>query len=114
MLLWHIGQNTTFNEVYDLGEMVSLLDSFPSGHILNSAQLELWITQNNVTRKLAYTSDLGNVAVDKHYITKFQPVEQCDLLIGESTYSDKTRSISQKRPRQRLGEIEVYYTGEMR
>lgn len=84
-----------FNEVYDLGDGIAFR-FIPSGHILNSAQLELWITQNNVTRKLAYTSDLGNVAVDKHYITKFQPVEQCDLLIGESTYSDKTRSISQK------------------
>lgn len=84
-----------FNEVYDLGDGIAFR-FIPSGHILNSAQLELWLTRNNVTKKIVYTSDLGNTAVDKPYITPFQPAEQCNLLIGETTYADRTRSISPK------------------
>lgn len=84
-----------FNEVIDLGEGLAFR-FVPSGHILNSAQLELWITQGNLTKKIVYTSDLGNISVEKYYIEPFQPIEQCNLLIGETTYADKSRTITKK------------------
>jgi metallo-beta-lactamase family protein len=84
-----------FNEMVDLGEGIAFR-FIPSGHILNSAQLELWITQGNLTKKIVYTSDLGNISVPKYYIEPFQPIDQCHLLIGESTYADKSRTISHK------------------
>jgi metallo-beta-lactamase family protein len=92
MLHWN---EYDFNEVYDIGNGVSFR-FIPSGHILNSAQLELWLTQNNHTKKIVYTSDLGNTSVHKYYVTDFQPVEHCNLLIGETTYADKTRTITKK------------------
>lgn len=53
---------------YPIGEMIQLDEYIkfrfiPSGHILNSAQLELWVTEGNVTKKIGYTSDLGNIHI---------------------------------------------------
>jgi metallo-beta-lactamase family protein len=68
----------------------------PSGHIIQSAQIVLWIKQGNNTRKILYTSDLGNISVEKHYIRKFEPITNANLVIAESTYSRNDRSITQK------------------
>lgn len=86
---------------YPIGELIQLDEYIkfrfvPSGHILNSAQLELWITEGNVTKKIGYTSDLGNVHIKKHYTNVFQPIKKCDVLIGETTYSREKRIANQK------------------
>lgn len=78
----------------------------PSGHILNSAQLELWITEGNVTKKIGYTSDLGNVHIKKHYTNKFQPIKKCDVLIGETTYARENRIANQKMRNKDLEKLE--------
>lgn len=86
---------------YSIGEIIQL-DEYvkfkfvPSGHILNSAQLELWITEGNVTKKIGYTSDLGNVHVKKYYTNTFEPIKKCDVLIGETTYARESRVANQK------------------
>jgi metallo-beta-lactamase family protein len=98
-----------FDEVIDLGDGIAFR-FVPSGHILNSAQLELWITQGNLTKKIVYTSDLGNITVEKHYVDKFQPIEQCQLMIGESTYADKSRTISKKDREKDLEKIKSVIT----
>ena len=74
------------NETIQLDEFIKFR-FVPSGHILNSAQLELWIRYGNITKKLVYTSDLGNVHIQKPYTTTFKPIEKADILIGESTYA---------------------------
>lgn len=86
---------------YSIGETIRL-DEYvkfrlvPSGHILNSAQLELWITEGNVTKKIGYTSDLGNIHIKKYYTNQFQPIKKCDVLIGETTYAREERIANQK------------------
>lgn len=84
-----------FGDVHDLGDGISFRFT-PSGHILNSAQIELFIKHNGLIKKIAYTSDLGNTSTPKFYVTPFEPIEQCNLLIGESTYSDPARMILKK------------------
>ena len=79
----------------------------PSGHILNSAQLELWITEGNVTKKIAYTSDLGNVHIKKYYTNKFQAIKKCDVLIGETTYAREERIANQKMRNKDLEKLEM-------
>lgn len=86
---------------YPIGETIQLdeyikFKFIPSGHILNSAQLELWITEGNVTKKIAYTSDLGNVHIKKYYTNKFKAIKKCDVLIGETTYAREERIANQK------------------
>lgn len=86
---------------YSMGEVVRL-DEYvkfrfvPSGHILNSAQIELWITCGNLTKKIVYTSDLGNVHIQKHYANTFEPIKKCDILIGETTYAREARIANEK------------------
>ena len=78
-----------------------------SGHILNSAQVMLWLSQGNTTKKIAYSSDLGNIAVPKFFTSSFSPIDKCNLFIGECTYSDVTRAINYKN---RLKDIEKMRT----
>ena len=90
-----------YYEEYPIGDIIQLDDYIkfrfvPSGHILNSAQLELWITEGNVTKKILYTSDLGNTHIQKYYTNKFEPIKKCDILIGETTYARETRIANQK------------------
>lgn len=89
-----------YNE-FPFGDIIQLDDYIkfrfvPSGHILNSAQLELWITEGNITKKIAYTSDLGNIHIEKYYTNKFEPITKCDVLIGETTYARESRIANQK------------------
>lgn len=95
-----------FNEIIQLDEYVKFR-FLPSGHILNSAQLELWITEGNVTKKIGYTSDLGNVHIKKYYTNKFEPITRCDVLIGETTYARETRIANQKMRNKDLEKLEV-------
>ena len=96
---------------YPIGEIIQLdeyikFKFIPSGHILNSAQLELWITEGNMTKKIGYTSDLGNVHIKKHYTNKFQPIKKCDVLIGETTYARENRIANQKMRNKDLEKLE--------
>ena len=95
-----------FNEIVQLDEYVKFR-FLPSGHILNSAQLELWITDGNVTKKIGYTSDLGNVHIKKYYTNTFEPITRCDVLIGETTYAKETRIANQKMRNKDLEKLEV-------
>lgn len=86
---------------YDIEEKTRLSENIefnflPSGHILNSTQLELWIKDGSTTKKIGYTSDLGNVKIPKYYTNTFKPIQNCNLLIGETTYSRKDRVSSIK------------------
>lgn len=96
---------------YPIGEMIQLdeyikFKFISSGHILNSAQLELWITEGNVTKKIGYTSDLGNVHIKKYYTNKFTAIKKCDVLIGETTYARETRIANQKMRNKDLEKLE--------
>lgn len=87
---------------YEIGTSIICLDDdvrfrfVPSGHILNACQLELWVTNGNLTKKIVYTSDLGNPHIEKYYTNKFECVEKCDVLIGETTYAHETRIANRK------------------
>ena len=97
---------------YAIGETIQLDEYIkfrfiPSGHILNSAQLELWITEGNVTKKIGYTSDLGNIHIKKYYTNKFKPIKKCDILIGETTYAREERIANQKMRNKDLEKLEA-------
>lgn len=68
----------------------------PSGHILNSAQIELWITCGNLTKKIVYTSDLGNIHIKKYYASTFEAISKCDVFIGETTYARESKIANTK------------------
>ena len=97
---------------YPIGEIIELDEYIkfrflPSGHILNSAQLELWVTEGNVTKKIGYTSDLGNINIKKYYTNRFKAIKKCDVLIGETTYAREERIANQKMRNKDLEKLEM-------
>jgi metallo-beta-lactamase family protein len=86
-----------FNEQYQLSEEISF-KLLPANHIPYSAQTELIINQNNHIKRIGYTGDLGNIRIkNKYFVEDFVPIKNCNLLIGECTYSRKNVKVAEKR-----------------
>lgn len=101
--------NKKYKPIYGIGDVDSMMEhtlekpigekvfvddelSFmfvPSGHLLYSCQIMLYITINGLTKTILYTGDIGNEKVDNHFVGKLERMSSCDLLIGESTYGDR-------------------------
>lgn len=58
------------------------------GHLLGSASIEIWVTEQGRTAKLAFSGDIGNlhqpILRDPEYI------KDADYVVMESTYGDRT------------------------
>lgn len=69
-----------------------------AGHILCSCQTELYINGGSHTRKILFTSDLGNTMIQdrKVFVEPFQKVNSANIVIGESTYGRRKGSMSKK------------------
>ena len=79
-------------ETYEYGERVDLFEGVrlrfaDAGHLLGSACLELWLTEEGVTRKIVFSGDLGNV--DQPIIRDPQYIDEADYVVMESTYGDR-------------------------
>lgn len=99
-------------EEYPIGETIQLDECIkfrfvPSGHIINSAQLILWIKEGNITKKVVYTSDLGNTHTEKYYTNRFSAEKKCDLFIGETTYAGNPRIASAKTRKRDLERLQT-------
>lgn len=93
-------ESMKYIEEYDMGEKITLSDRLtirytPSGHIINAAQIEIWVTNetHNRTSKILYTSDLGNIRIPKYYSSTFEPVDKANIVIGECTYNQPNREV---------------------
>ena len=58
------------------------------GHLLGSACIEFWLTEGEVTKKLVFSGDIGNL--HQPIIKDPQHVEEADYVIMESTYGDRS------------------------
>ena len=57
-------------------------------HILHSAQIELFVRDGNLRKKIFYSGDVGNISLkDKPFVKKLNRIKNCDLAIVESTYA---------------------------
>lgn len=61
------------------------------GHLLGSASIEVWVTEEDATRKIVFSGDIGN----KNQPLIKNPVltESADYVIMESTYGDRFHSL---------------------
>ncbi|MCF2662294.1 MBL fold metallo-hydrolase RNA specificity domain-containing protein [Pseudoflavonifractor phocaeensis] len=75
-----------YGEIFDLCEGVKIRFN-DAGHLLGSAALEIWATEGDVTRKIVFSGDLGNV--DQPIIRDPEFVDQADYVVMESTYGDR-------------------------
>ena len=74
------------------GEMIQVNDGVTIrmtdvGHLLGSAAIEIWLTEDGVTKKLTFSGDLGNS--DQPILSDPKNVEETDYLVMESTYGDR-------------------------
>ena len=83
--------------IVDIDENVAIRYT-PAGHILRSCQTELYINGGSHTRKILFTSDLGNSMIEdrKVFVEKFQPVISANIVVGESTYGRRKGSMKKK------------------
>ena len=58
-----------------------------AGHLLGASHVELWLTENDITKKIVFSGDVGNS--DRPLIRDPQPVEEGDYVVLESTYGDR-------------------------
>ena len=91
-------------EEYDSNEIHSITDDLsiryiPAGHILCSQQTEVFIKDNANTKKIVFTSDLGNLITQNNrvFVENFTPITKANIVIGESTYGERSKKNSSKK-----------------
>lgn len=58
-----------------------------AGHLLGSANIEIWINENGTARKLVFSGDVGNT--DQPLIKDPEKVREADYAVIESTYGNR-------------------------
>lgn len=58
------------------------------GHLLGSASIEVWVTENDTTTKLVFSGDIGNI--NQPIIKDPSCLTEADYVIMESTYGDRS------------------------
>ena len=69
------------------------------GHLLGSASIEVWATEDGVTKKIVFSGDIGNL--DQPIIKDPKKVTEADYILIESTYGDRVH-----------GDVRPDYVGE--
>lgn len=57
------------------------------GHLLGSASIEMWLTEENITKKVVFSGDIGNK--NQPLIKDPAHTKEADYIIMESTYGDR-------------------------
>lgn len=58
------------------------------GHLLGSAAIEMWITEDGERRKIVFSGDVGNV--NQPIIKDPERIKEADYVVIESTYGNRT------------------------
>ena len=69
------------------------------GHLLGSAAIEMWITEGDISKKIVFSGDVGNL--DQPIIKDPKKVTEADYILIESTYGDRVH-----------GDVRPDYVGE--
>lgn len=90
-------------EEIDSDKIVPLSDELAirytdAGHILLSKQCEVYINGGSRTRKILFSSDLGNISTQdtRVFIENFKPVTSANIAIMECTYASKERQCTKE------------------
>lgn len=86
-----------YNTVYRLNEAISF-QWLKNSHCVGAAQLQLIMNDKGKTRKILYTSDIGALHTNNHYLTDTEiPSMFNDIVIMESTYGESKRDTKKTR-----------------
>lgn len=76
-----------YNEIVDICEGVKVRFT-DIGHLLGSASIEVWAQEDNVTKKIVFSGDIGNK--EQPLLKNPTYTEEADYVVMESTYGDRT------------------------
>lgn len=76
----------TYNSMVEICEGITIRFT-DIGHLLGSASIEVWITEGDVTKKIVFSGDIGNL--DQPLIKDPIPTKEADYVVMESTYGDR-------------------------
>lgn len=90
-------QEITSDEIIGISDELSIRYK-NAGHILLSKQAEIYIKSDSHTKKILFTSDLGNLTTQNSrvFVEDFEPVTTANIVIGECTYSARGKEITKK------------------
>ena len=90
------------------GIEVNFIDA---GHLLGSSSIEVWITENGVTKKIVFSGDIGNI--NQPIINDPQYIDTADYVVMESTYGDRIHEKDDEDVVQDLADIisETFHRG---
>lgn len=76
----------------DYGQKIDLCDGIQVqfndiGHLLGSASIEVWVTEGDVSKKIVFSGDVGNL--NQPIIKDPQKVREADYVVIESTYGNR-------------------------
>lgn len=77
----------TYEKTYEVlpGVSVRFIDA---GHLLGSSSIEVTVTENDVTKVLVFSGDIGNT--DQPLIRNPKHLQHADYVVMESTYGDRS------------------------
>ena len=81
-----IFKEVEYDEIVQIDPNISVRYN-DAGHMLGSSIIEVWITENNETKKIVFSGDIGNN--DIPLLSSPTMIESADYLIMESTYGDR-------------------------
>lgn len=73
------------------------------GHLLGSASIEVWMSENGTERKIVFSGDIGNT--NQPIIKDPAKTEEADYVVMESTYGDRIHSLERPDYVKELAEI---------
>ncbi len=76
----------SYDEIIEIDENIRVRFN-DAGHMLGSSIIEVWITENDETKKIVFTGDLGNN--DIPLLDSPTMIESADYLVMESTYGNR-------------------------
>ena len=79
-------RGVNYHEMIELGDGVRVR-FIDAGHLLGSASIEMWLTEEGVTKKLVFSGDIGNF--DKPLIRDPEYIKEADYVLMESTYGSR-------------------------
>lgn len=79
-------EGVAYSQMFKLNSDITLRFT-DVGHLLGSASIEVWATEDGVTKKIVFSGDIGNK--NKPLIRSPQYIHQADYVVMESTYGDR-------------------------
>lgn len=75
-----------YNRIIEISDGITIRFT-DVGHLLGSASIEVWLTEDDITKKLVFSGDIGNT--DQPLIKDPVYTTEADYVIMESTYGDR-------------------------